>query len=62
MLFIIDESILFVDKVSDQKNGRNSMELALTERFSLLVWWAVGLGITVYLMLGAVDTIMVLLE
>ncbi len=38
------------------------MELALTERFSLLVWWAVALGITVYLMLGAVDTIMVLLE
>ncbi len=38
------------------------MDLALTERFSLLLWWAVALGITIYLMLGAVDTIMVLLQ
>ncbi len=39
-----------------------TMELAITERISLLVWWTVALGITIYLMLGAVDTIMVILE
>ncbi len=36
------------------------MELMFTEKISLLVWWGVALGITVYLFLGAVDTIMVL--
>jgi hypothetical protein len=36
------------------------MELAFPEKISLLVWWGVALGITVYLFLGAVDTVMVL--
>jgi hypothetical protein len=36
------------------------MELILQERLSLSVWWAIAVGITIYLFLGAVDTIMVM--
>jgi hypothetical protein len=36
------------------------MELVLQERISMSVWWAVAVGITIYLFLGAVDTILVM--
>jgi len=38
------------------------MDLALQEKISLMIWWAVAIGITIYLALGAIDTIMVVLE
>jgi len=38
------------------------MDLALQEKITLMVWWAIAIGITFYLFLGAVDTIMVVLE
>ncbi len=36
------------------------MELVLEEKISLTIWWMVAIGITIYLFLGAVDTIMVM--
>jgi hypothetical protein len=36
------------------------MELVLEEKISLTLWWMVAIGITIYLFLGAVDTIMVM--
>ncbi len=36
------------------------MELVLQERISLSLWWVVAIGITVYLFLGVLDTIMVM--
>lgn len=36
------------------------MELVLQERISLSAWWAIAIGITVYLFLGVIDTIMVM--
>jgi hypothetical protein len=38
------------------------MTLSLGQRFSLLFWWVIAFGITIYLFLGAVNTIMVILE
>jgi len=38
------------------------MGIALQERLSLTLWWVVALGITLYLALGVVNTIMVVLE
>ncbi len=37
-------------------------DFALEERLSLTLWWVVALGITSYLFLGAVNTIMVVLQ
>ena len=38
------------------------MDFALEERFSLTLWWIVALGITTYLFLGAVNTMIVVLQ
>ena len=38
------------------------MGIALQERMSLTLCWVVSLGITIYLALGVVNTIMVVLE
>jgi len=38
------------------------MGIALQERLSLTLWWVIALGITIYLALGVVNTIMVVLE
>lgn len=38
------------------------MIISFQERVSLLFWWIVASGITLYLFLGAVNTIMVVLE
>lgn len=35
------------------------MILALEEKLSLTFWWVIALGITFYLFLGIVDTIIV---
>jgi hypothetical protein len=35
------------------------MVLALEEKISLTCWWVIALGITLYLMLSVVNTIMV---
>lgn len=38
------------------------MVTTLEERLSIAFWWLVGVGITVYLFLGVVNTLMVVLE
>jgi hypothetical protein len=38
------------------------MGIALQERMSLTLWWIVALGITLYLALGVLNTIIVVLE
>jgi hypothetical protein len=38
------------------------MTLSIAQRFSLLFWWTIAFGITTYLFLGAINTIMVILE
>lgn len=38
------------------------MTFTTSQRFSLLGWWILASGITAYLFLGAVNTIMVILE
>jgi len=39
-----------------------AVDFALEEKLSLAIWWVVALGITAYLFLGAVSTIMVVLQ
>jgi len=36
------------------------MVLVLQERISLSMWWVIAIGITIYLFLGTVDTILVM--
>jgi hypothetical protein len=38
------------------------METTFEENLSIAFWWLVGIGITVYLFLGVVNTLMVVLE
>ena len=38
------------------------MDFAVEERLSLTLWWVVALGITSYLFLGVVNTIIVVLQ
>jgi hypothetical protein len=38
------------------------MVTTFEERLSIAFWWLVGIGITVYLFLGVVNTLMVVLE
>ncbi len=38
------------------------MTFTTGQRVSLLFWWIIAFGITTYLFLGAVNTILVLLE
>jgi hypothetical protein len=35
---------------------------SLREKLSLTFWWGIACGITAYLFLGAVDTIMVIIQ
>ena len=38
------------------------MVTTFEERLSLAFWWLVGVGITVYLFLGVINTLMVVLN
>ena len=38
------------------------MVITLEEKISLAFWWAVAIGITIYLALGVVNTLVVVLE